>query len=482
MKKSCLLLLIAASGLVACTGTNESSNASSSEESISSEESLGSISLNHEAYTLNITNEVANPTVTLIVRANPSKFTDELEISWTSSNENVATVSNGVVTALAKGTTTISATTSGLSATCIITVEKNAFDNIINKNVTDFGTEDLNQALYRVSGVVESVNAISNNFRVVDTSGTGKYIMARNIGYAVSKEDDFTITDDKITYNSPDVFANLDIAEGKYVTLVGIYFYYANTYYFDGYLEEVTDGTEINYTASVSVNDSTYGSASLSKNENIKWGEKIEIMATPNEGYSIGTITCNDVNVSLDEDGKYVFEARAINIVVVSFMEAKSSVVTIDFATFSDSDIQSPSSTQFVTSINEGAGKPKYQTSSSLTNYLRLDYSSSGSGNGHSIDTIADFGGDISKVSFTAYSNKATVAVAVYGTNDAYADADTARTWTKIGDSLSIVGNTEANKAEYTVDVSSSYKYIRIQNVNTSLAQFRMTSVSYYVG
>lgn len=482
MKKINLLLLLASLSLVGCTrqGTSSTSSSSSEQTTSSTTEVLKSISLNHETYTLSITSEVANPTVELTVTTNPISFAGET-VTWSSADETVATVKNGVVTAISVGSVRITATVLNKTASCLITVEKTVFDNVIDMDVKDLGTTELNQNLYRIKGVVENINSVSNNFNVVDTTGTGKYVTVNRIGYEASKKDDFTVTDDKITYNSPDVFANLDIAEGKYVTIVGIYYYYANTYYFDGYLDEITDGTEINYSASVTVNDSTMGSATLSKTENIKWGEKVTVTATPADGYTVGTITCNGINIDKDEDGNYVFNASAINVVVVNFVKAEAKVVTIDFATFATTDITSPSSDQFITSVNTGVGNPKYSTSSSLTNYLRLDYSSDGTG--HSMDSIKDFGGNITKVAFTAYSNKASVAVAVYGSNDNYdATSTTTRTWTQIGNNLSVVGKAEANKAEYTVDVSTAYKYIRIQNINSSLAQLRIISVSYYIG
>ncbi len=54
-------------------------------------------------------------------------------IQWTSDNEGVATVANGLITAVAKGETTITATTEDgdLTATCIVTVkDETALDNV----------------------------------------------------------------------------------------------------------------------------------------------------------------------------------------------------------------------------------------------------------------------------------------------------------------------------------------------------------------
>ena len=76
--------------------------------------------------TLNETSIVLNPnaTTTLLPTVLPENATNK-NVTWASSNNNVATVSNGVVTAVALGTATITATTvdGGYTATCEVLVE-----------------------------------------------------------------------------------------------------------------------------------------------------------------------------------------------------------------------------------------------------------------------------------------------------------------------------------------------------------------------
>lgn len=500
MKKPYLLLILSAATLVGCTNSGESSSEeavsssissviSSSSESSSSEPTLEGIVLSQGTCTLNITKDVANPTVTLTVTCNPASFASET-VTWTSSDTSVATVTNGVVTGIAKGSATITATVLDKSATCVVTVEKSIFDNVIDTTVVNAVTsasnsEKLNQALYRISGVVENLSS-SNEFRIVDVGGTGKYVTARFVGSSSTKDTDFTVDDTTgvITYSrdAGDVFDSLGITEGKYVTIVGVYA--SDDYgfwYYNGYLESITDGTEQKYTASVTVDDESHGSATLSKMENITWGEEIEVTTTPASGYSVATVTCNDLTVSQDEDGKYVFNARAVNVVKVTFAEETSKTITINFSsTFDTDDSKRPYSNQFVTTDGTSGNKPTLSTSNG---YLALSRSTKDD-QGNSLDTIADFNGKIDKIDLTAYSNKSVKGgthFKIYGTNDAYdVTGATARTWTQIGDEQTITASS-ATLNEFSI--TGSYKFIRVQNTETTVigAQLRITSIVYYV-
>lgn len=79
---------------------------------------VGSVSLSQTTLTLNV-----KQTATLTATVQPDNA-HEKSVVWSSSKPAVATVgNNGLVTAVSLGTTTITATAGGKSATCTVTVE-----------------------------------------------------------------------------------------------------------------------------------------------------------------------------------------------------------------------------------------------------------------------------------------------------------------------------------------------------------------------
>lgn len=88
---------------------------------------ISSIKLNISSTTLN-----AGDHINLVASISPSDATNK-EILWSSNNSSIASVTNGMVTAKAKGTAVITAkTVNGKTATCTIIVRGESFDNSIN--------------------------------------------------------------------------------------------------------------------------------------------------------------------------------------------------------------------------------------------------------------------------------------------------------------------------------------------------------------
>lgn len=80
---------------------------------------VDSVTLNQSTLTLTAGGDTATLTATVL----PDNATDKT-VTWSSDNEAVATVVDGVVTPVAKGTATITATSGGKSDTCTVTVRQ----------------------------------------------------------------------------------------------------------------------------------------------------------------------------------------------------------------------------------------------------------------------------------------------------------------------------------------------------------------------
>ena len=130
-----------------------------------------SISLNKQDETISI-----DQTITLKAIINPENVTNRA-ITWTSSDETVATVKDGLVTALKIGTTTITAkTNNGKTATCNITVGNNKnyaevyFLNIYNKpSILSTLTNDATYKNGYGLGLSAIIKTIDDKYILIDT-------------------------------------------------------------------------------------------------------------------------------------------------------------------------------------------------------------------------------------------------------------------------------------------------------------------------
>lgn len=121
-------------------------------------------------------------TTTLTATVAPSNATNK-NVSWSSSNEDVATVSDGTITALDAGSTTITVTTEDgeKTATCAVTVslptvadEINVADALTIINGLSNGA--ISTSYYKVTGYVVSVESYNSTYKnieftIADTKG-----------------------------------------------------------------------------------------------------------------------------------------------------------------------------------------------------------------------------------------------------------------------------------------------------------------------
>ena len=92
------------------------------------------VTLDKTSATLYINGESGTNTVTLTATVTPDNATDKT-VTWASNKESVATVENGVVTAVGEGTATITASAGGKSAACTVTVLDGS--NVVNVDTAE---------------------------------------------------------------------------------------------------------------------------------------------------------------------------------------------------------------------------------------------------------------------------------------------------------------------------------------------------------
>ncbi len=118
----------------------------------------------------------AGETVTLTATVKPDDATDKT-VTWTTSNNSVAVVSNGLVTAKALGTAVITAAASGRTATCSITVIPTPVTSItINKTTVSLligEQEQLSVTVLPIDATIKTVvwSSLNEIVAVVDNNG-----------------------------------------------------------------------------------------------------------------------------------------------------------------------------------------------------------------------------------------------------------------------------------------------------------------------
>jgi uncharacterized protein YjdB len=127
-------------------------------------------------------------TVTLVATVLPANATNNTGVIWTTSDATIATVADGVVTAVKAGTATISANAGGKSGTCAVTVTEkiNQIADITEASKT-----------YTVQGVVGAINTKS----FVLTDGTHSVLVYQNAVPTVKVGDYVQVSGTSSSYN-----------------------------------------------------------------------------------------------------------------------------------------------------------------------------------------------------------------------------------------------------------------------------------------
>ena len=234
-------------------------------------------------------------TTTLTATVTPSDATDKT-VAWTTSDESIATVDNGVVTAVSEGTATITAKAGNYTATCTITVNRKVIEvtgiTLDKDLVTLFEGETIT-----LSATISPINATDRKITWTSSNKDVAYVNIRGSITAVSAGT--TI----ITAQAGNYTATCKVTVNKKViSVTGITL--------DKSTATITEGENITLTATVSPENAT--------DKTVTWTSSNTSVATVNNGVvtaisvGIATITAKAGNytatciVTVKSDGAII--------------------------------------------------------------------------------------------------------------------------------------------------------------------------------
>ena len=257
------------------------------------------------------------------------------------------------------------------------------YSNLLEKSIAEMNalTSDDAKNMYMVTGYLKDITNVQfGNGTLVDEDGNELMI------YGSYTKGSYSLVNGNYTMNKTDRVATTKDYIGKKVTLLGVFKNYGGT-------KEIVDAIVINSeivaaTATISVTNPTCGTASLSKTSDIFFGDEIEVIATPNEGYEVKSVIVTNANgTAKDITASMKFNATTVNNVVVEFAkkgEVVAKTYTVAFnATNNKKSVSSYTSTW--ENVSEGVS---YQVACMNNNKNDWNYVRAGIKGGPSVASI----------------------------------------------------------------------------------------------
>ena len=255
---------------------------------------------------------IIGETVQLKVSISPSNATDK-NVIWGSSKQSVATVSDsGLVTAIAEGTSTVTASAGGKSATCTITVSKGTVEVtsiVLNKTALSLykgESETLKVTIGPSDATDKTVTWISSDSSVASIDSNGKVtaiakgaatITAKAGNIQATCEVTVTVPLESISINKTELSLNKGQSETLVVTIVP---------------EDATERTIVWSTTNASV-------ASINQNglvTAISGGEAtIKAKVGEKEATCVVKVTVPVESISLDKTSAELIEGESLSLV-----------------------------------------------------------------------------------------------------------------------------------------------------------------------
>lgn len=325
--------------------------------------------------------------------------------------------------------------------------------NVLTKTIAEMNalTQNDDKNLYLVTGILKEITKADYGNGYLEDPTTGETIML----YGSYSEATILMSDTgvfslkKTTDKNPKVVGTA-LSEDNVGKMVNVFGTFKN---FNG-TKEIVDsyalpkGEKISgLTAKIEVNDSTMGSATLSKTEGITFGEVITVDAVANTGYEVNKIEYTDkAGKVTDITTSKKFDADLANSVKVTFVE-KSATPTKKTATFVPTDFEAVTGQKTIQTVNGFTFQVDTGT---------IDNEKIGVFKGQKLTITAEEGTSIMKVEFTCTAN----GTAKYGPG-CFADTDTTSHYTYSGK----VGIWENTDGQQKVSLKASTNQVRVNKI-----------------
>jgi hypothetical protein len=282
-------------------------------------------------------------------------------------NDDVTFTAKGLTTKVANDASTVVVRSDGTykttfkvdAASCVNSNNTRAWNVDDSKNTTKVTVDNFNATdiatlnkkttnddknLYSISAVVKKVtNAKYGNLLVEDTTTGEEFTI-----YGSYTTGTFTCTDAGVFSLSNAANVLTSDAIGKVYNFIGVFAYYSNTAEIKNALAYKTQDSFNTCTASISVEDEATGTATLSKTNDISYGEEITITCTPASGYKVGSVVVTDgAGNKEDITSTLKFNATVKNTVSVTFVSESTVVASVE--TFEVSDFTAVTSQSKIT-------------------------------------------------------------------------------------------------------------------------------------
>ena len=264
-------------------------------------------------------------TATLTATVEPENATNKT-VTWESDDETVATVEDGVVTAIDEGTATITAKAGDMTATCMVTVTRKEYGITAAPDVLDFGS--VYSAYWQPDARTVTITNTGNQTVTIVQPVAGDWLVVGDLSAAELDPDEtatFTVQPK----------AGLPIGNySETIRITGSNDVYEDiTVRFAVVERPVSSGGVTLPTHDISVDSGSHGDVEVWPEE-AKQGTTVTITATPDKGYEVADVTVTaengkEITVTDKGNNKYTFMMPGSDVTIEVTFQPVSGDLTI---------------------------------------------------------------------------------------------------------------------------------------------------------